>query len=281
LLSRVSITVTSFRSIHYCDLSFHRPFTFLLTQNVFSPLTRGEKKKKAYRSERAPLLFGVALPFRFLRDFLLRCGIFCKKKMKRVVKNGATGARQAYLNKNKFDPNRYKQEKDRISKETEFVMTSLCCRRCCEIIQWKVDFGKYTPQEMARRCNLCHKKKVTLPYHRICQGCSEKNAVCAKCQKAPSSERNEATEGSSDVVSDEDREEVGEQHKYDFVELPVDDEELRRLKGLNVRVLQQRLHRKREEEEREVLRTLRERERRTVLRKAAVREDASDSDENL
>lgn len=201
--------------------------------------------------------------------------------MKRTVKNGATGSRQSYLNKNKFNPNRYKQEKDRITKGTEFVMTSLCCRRCCEIIQWKVDYGKYVPPELARRCNLCHEKKVTLPYHRICQQCAENNAVCAKCQKSPLSEKVTAAGDDVDEESDEEGENVGDQHKYDFVDLPIENEEIQHLRGLNVRVLQQRLRRKKEEEEREALSALRERERRTVLRKAAAKDDVSDSDESL
>ncbi|KPI83598.1 hypothetical protein ABL78_7371 [Leptomonas seymouri] len=201
--------------------------------------------------------------------------------MKRIVKNGAQGSRQAYLNKSKFNPNRYKHEKDRVSKETEFAMTSLCCRRCCEIIQWKVDYGKYTLQEQTRRCNLCHEKKVALPYHRICQQCAEETAVCAKCQKSPLLER--ATADSKDSVDEfeEGDERVNEEHKYDFVDLPIEDGELRRLQGLNTRVLQQQLRCKREAENKEALSLLRERERRTALRKAAVRDESSDSDESI
>lgn len=202
-------------------------------------------------------------------------------RMKRAVKNGATGSRQAYLNKSKYDPNRYKQEKDRISKETAFVMTSLCCRRCCEIIQWKVDYGKYTQQELARRCNLCQEKKVTLSYHRICQKCAEKKAVCAKCQKAPLVTKGDIAEDESKGEYADNDEQVVEQHMYDFVDAPIADEELQHLQGLNVRVLQRRLSRKCEDEKKEALGALRERERRTVLRKAAVREEEWDGDESL
>lgn len=202
-------------------------------------------------------------------------------QMKRTVKSGAPGSRQSYLNKNKFNPNRYKQEKDRISRDTEFIMTSLCCRRCCEIIQWKVDYGKYAPQELARRCNLCHEKKVTLPYHRICQQCAENNGVCAKCQKSPLSDKVAAANDPAEDSSAESDEEVGDQHKYDFVDLPIENPELQHLRGLNVRVLQQRLRRKKDEEDREALSALRERERRTVLRKAATKDEVSDSDESL
>ncbi|KAG5493834.1 hypothetical protein JKF63_01666 [Porcisia hertigi] len=209
--------------------------------------------------------------------------------MRRVVKNGAPGSRQAYTNKTKYNPNRYKLEKDRISRETEFAMTSLCCRRCCEIIQWKVDFGKYTLQEQSRRCNLCHENKVVYAYHRICQHCAEREAVCAKCQKHPSA----STAAPEAEVSDDDSdrgsskggvgslEQPREQSKYAFVDFSPDDEEHRRLTGLNTRILQQKLRRQREADARDSLGTLRERERRTALRKAAIPVDDSDSDESL
>lgn len=160
-------------------------------------------------------------------------------------------------------------------------MTSLCCRRCCDIIQWKVDYGKYVPQELARRCNLCHEKKVTHPYHHICQICAENAAVCAKCQKAPFAELRAKTDEEPEEEEEENAHSAAEPHKYDFVDQPVQDPELQHLQGLNVRVLQQRLRQKREAENREALGALRERERRTVLRKATAREDVSDSDESL
>lgn len=194
------------------------------------------------------------------------------------------------MNKSKFNPNRYKQEKDRIPREAEFAMTSLCCRRCCEIIQWKVDYGKYTPQEQSRRCNCCHEKKVVHAYHRICQNCAEREAACAKCQKQPAQASSSALKDvSSAETSDEDNatdgaDEIGavkEPGKYAFVDVVPEDEELQRLAGLNTRVLQQGIRRRREAESREVLAGLRERERRTALRKANAHDDTSDSDVSL
>lgn len=215
--------------------------------------------------------------------------LFFTLRMKRVIKNGTPGPRQAYMNKTKYNPNRYKQEKDCISRQTEFVMASLCCRRCCEIIQWKVDYGKYTSQEQSRRCNLCRDNKVIHAYHRICQQCAEREAVCAKCQKHPAasaaSTKADVPNTDSDQESSEGRvehfEKLREPSKYAFVDIAPDEEELQRLTGLNTRVLQQKLRKRREAENRESLGSLRERERRTALRKATTQTDASDSDENL
>ncbi|KAG5491518.1 hypothetical protein JIQ42_01421 [Leishmania sp. Namibia] len=209
--------------------------------------------------------------------------------MRRVTKNGVPGARQAYMNKSKYNPNRYKQEKDRVSHQTEFAMTSLCCRRCCEIIQWKVDYGKYTSQEQSRRCNLCRENKVVYVYHRICQSCAEREAVCAKCQKHPATLATTAEAHVSDKDSDQESsegiaghlEKLKEPSKYAFVDVFPDEEELQRLRGLNTRVLQQKLRKRRATENRDALAALRERARRTQLRKAAVQVDVSDSEKSL
>ncbi|CAJ1007721.1 hypothetical protein Q4I28_003034 [Leishmania naiffi] len=209
--------------------------------------------------------------------------------MRRTIKSGAPGARQTYMNKSKYNPNRYKLEKDHISRQVEFTMTSLCCRRCCEIIQWKVDYGKYTLQEHSRRCNLCRENKVAHAYHRICQQCAEREAVCAKCQKHPAASTVSANADVPYIDSDhesleghiENLEKPRETTKYAFVDIASHGEELQRLTGLNTRVLQQKLRKRREAESRDSLGTLRERERRTALRKGIIQADASDSGESL
>lgn len=200
--------------------------------------------------------------------------------MRRTVRNGGSGARQTHINKVKFNPNRYKLEKDRISKATILSMTSLCCRRCCNIIQWKVDYGKYTSLERARHCNICHENKVGLAYHRICQDCSEKAEVCAKCQKRPLLDvvHHDDMSGSSDFEEAHNGE---RENQFDFVDLPVEDEELKHLRGLDVRMLQRAIRECKEVEAKDALSSLRERERRTVLRKAGRYPEESDSDESI
>lgn len=191
------------------------------------------------------------------------------------------------MNKVKYDPNRYKQEKERLPGKMLASMTSLCCRRCCEIIQWKVDYGKYVPLEQARKCNLCGEKTVSIAYHRICQSCSQSHGVCAKCQKSPSAlsevlENASSSENTSEDVDPSGGVNGGGGSRYSFVDLTPKDPELVSLKGLNTRVLESRLHEQWRKEREDSIRHLRERERRTVLR----REDdsgceASDDSEEI
>lgn len=187
--------------------------------------------------------------------------------MKRVVKNGKTGSRQSYPNSRKFDPNKYKLEKERVPHDLIEKMTSLCCRRCCEIISWKVEYGKYEILQRAKKCNLCAEKTVCLAYHRICQECSKNNVLCAKCQKNPSSKSIVVEQSDSEQsCSDDDAEiEMKENSKYAFVDNVIDPE-LSFLKGLDARLVLKKLNQERFEAEREKLSKLRERERRTILR---------------
>ncbi|CCW60532.1 unnamed protein product [Phytomonas sp. EM1] len=160
--------------------------------------------------------------------------------MKRTIRSGAKGCRQTYTNKVKYDPNKYKLEKEKIPEGILVSMTKLCCRRCCEIIQWKADYGKYRPLERARKCNICGKKSVVLAFHRICQECSCSQILCAKCQKNPQDtgvyqggNNSEESEFSlPQELSPED------DSKYAFLK-ESEFEELKYLKGLDVRLLEQ------------------------------------------
>lgn len=202
--------------------------------------------------------------------------------MKRVVKNGQRGSRQGYINKTKFDPNRHKHEKERLSDSVFLYMTSLCCQRCCEIIQWKVDFGKYVSLEHPRKCNTCMNKDVTIAYHRICQACAKGRAICAKCQKASKNTTPQPVCGDdfskdSDYVPQENN-----PRKYKFVEEMSSYPQLEYLCGLDVRCLERELSIQQHNEKCNELRCLNERRRRTMLRQLGKQHEcASDSDEEL
>lgn len=179
--------------------------------------------------------------------------------MKRVVKNGQRGSRQSYQNAKKFDPNKYKLEQEQLTPDVVDSMTSLCCKRCAEIITWKVNYGKYEPLNCARKCNLCTQKCVVYAYHRICQNCARNRTICAKCQKSPDTLQ---TEEGADIESDSDQREP----------------ELLALKGLDVHIIARQLSDEKKKLEEDKIRSLRERERRTYYRKTAT--DCS-SDEEL
>lgn len=64
------------------------------------------------------------------------------------------------------------------------------------------------------RCNLCHEKRITKAYRKICDACAKKDDLCAKCQKprhqpeAEEPEENEDfNESEEEVKSSEEEEE--------------------------------------------------------------------------
>lgn len=203
-----------------------------------------------------------------------------------TIKHNKPGARQVHHNREKFNPYRHKDENQRVHVSVLDTMTSLCCKRCCDIIQWKVDFGKYLHLERPRRCNGCSEKTVAISYHRICQECAKKAIVCAKCQKPPKFESG-AQENSNahveqsdeDIDSDEEEREEGADGaprnkpipesllKYNFVDEVNSDEEFAAYRGLDIRRLTQYKKKVQAMLEKEQRGKLRERERRTVLRK--------------
>lgn len=209
-----------------------------------------------------------------------------------VVKHAKSGSRQTHMNREKFNPYRHKDENQRLDQSILDTMTSFCCKRCCDIIQWKVDFGKYICLDRPRKCNLCSEKRVAIAYHHICQECAKENIRCAKCQKPPPRfdvAGGEAQSRDDDVTeSDEETNRQAEGNpagassesvlaQYLFVNELDSDEEFHSLRGLDIRRLKQykkRLTALREKEERD---QLRERERRTVLRK--LKKEGKDANE--
>ncbi|ORC93480.1 uncharacterized protein TM35_000013570 [Trypanosoma theileri] len=237
---------------------------------------------------------------------------------KRLVKNGARGSQQSYMNKVKFDPYRYKLDDQKIPAAVISTMTSLCCRRCCDILQWKVDYGKYIPLERYRKCNCCHEKTVALSYHHICQKCAMETGRCAKCQKPPivgvtttdadngkenehevNGLRKRKEESDDDDDDDDDDDECynydvdGEEYvakddapsKYAFVDQEDSDEEFKPLRGLDIRQVKNKKVAAQRQQESDRVARLRERERRTVLRRAAQESmgdaEPEDSDEEI
>ena len=199
------------------------------------------------------------------------------------------------MNRTKFDPNKYKDSYEQLDQSFIDVMSSLCCRRCCDQLQWKVDYGKYIPLELPRKCNGCNKKCIAIAFHHLCQECAKDTAKCAKCQKqfgpigialAEAKAKADPNAVVVDEVSD-DEGKIQNEHvlaRYAFVDEPIRDEEFKHLQGLDIRRLVLRKTKQAALDEKEARNQLRERERRTVLRveqrKAeAVVGDDSDGDE--
>ena len=198
-----------------------------------------------------------------------------------IPKNSQRGSRQVHKNKTKFDPNRYKDSHERLDLSFVDVMTSLCCKRCCDKIQWKYDYGKYQSFELPRKCNRCTEKKLVLAYHHICQECSKITGHCAKCQRPPTSEASHSDE--NDDSGEETR--IPEVLlRYAFVDEPCEDPEFAHLQGLDIRRLVAHKKRLAIQAERDERLLMRERERRTVVRQDRRNKEATsitDSDDEL
>mmetsp|Transcript_20807 Transcript_20807/g.32474 ORF Transcript_20807/g.32474 Transcript_20807/m.32474 type:complete len:165 (+) Transcript_20807:82-576(+) len=91
--------------------------------------------------------------------------------------NRHKGPRQHYLNKVKFNPDKYKQRN--ISKANAIRD---CCDRCVRCILWKVDYGKYKELRDFAKCHKCDKRNIEQPYHKVCHKCALEHQLCAKCE---------------------------------------------------------------------------------------------------
>lgn len=55
------------------------------------------------------------------------------------------------------------------------------CKRCTEIIEWRIDYRKYKPLTNPARCNMCQGKCIYKAYRTICDNCAVSKGLCAKC----------------------------------------------------------------------------------------------------
>jgi hypothetical protein len=196
------------------------------------------------------------------------------------------GCRQAYNNKAKFIPHKYDVQNMPDAKLLA-VRSQLCCRRCALKIQWKVDYGKYAGLVVPRRCNSCTEKTLVIPYHHVCQGCARALGCCAKCQLTPEeaeikAQRDRGVVHVDDSASDE--EEIAPENMLqalkgcDFGRDEESDDELQRLRGLDVSRLRAKKMEDRRVAEAVAATALRERERRTLLRQRAAAAPADDDE---
>ncbi|KAL3865957.1 hypothetical protein ACJMK2_043301 [Sinanodonta woodiana] len=55
------------------------------------------------------------------------------------------------------------------------------CRRCKDIIDWKIKYKKYKPLTQAKKCVKCLQRTVKEAYNIMCEKCSLTLELCAKC----------------------------------------------------------------------------------------------------
>ncbi|XP_052282575.1 uncharacterized protein C9orf85 homolog [Dreissena polymorpha] len=70
------------------------------------------------------------------------------------------------------------------SKQTQKIVNTEVagvCKRCKDVIDWKIKYKKYKPLSQAKTCATCRQKTVKKAYLVYCQSCSAVSGKCAKC----------------------------------------------------------------------------------------------------
>lgn len=58
------------------------------------------------------------------------------------------------------------------------------CKRCKDILEWKIKYKKYKPLTAPRKCTGCDQKSIKYAYHMLCNLCAKEKRVCPKCCKS-------------------------------------------------------------------------------------------------
>lgn len=97
-----------------------------------------------------------------------------------ATKGSSTRKRpQKYQNKTAF-----KNDLHDTSQKTKLINSlevNGVCKRCKDIIEWKIKYKKYKPLTAPRKCVGCDEKAVKHAYHLLCGKCASQKNVCAKC----------------------------------------------------------------------------------------------------
>ncbi|KAI8429883.1 hypothetical protein MSG28_000367 [Choristoneura fumiferana] len=78
----------------------------------------------------------------------------------------------------------YKNDLHDKTNKTKFLNSlsiSGVCKRCKDILDWKIKYKKYKPLTSPRKCVGCEEKTVKYAYHVLCGKCAAEKNVCAKC----------------------------------------------------------------------------------------------------
>jgi hypothetical protein len=96
--------------------------------------------------------------------------------------NVARNRPQKYQNQTAFKNDLYNGAAKRALNEMEIKNV---CKRCHDVIKWKIKYSKYKPLSAPRTCVRCHQKTVKRAYMVSCEKCVEETKTCAKCLKEP------------------------------------------------------------------------------------------------
>lgn len=95
------------------------------------------------------------------------------------MKKSKKGKRPKYQNKTTYKV-QFKQHLIDLQEQTP---RDHLCKRCFDIIDWKLKYGKFKKLKVPGRCQKCNNKCVLKSYRHNCDPCSEKLKICSKCSK--------------------------------------------------------------------------------------------------
>ncbi|XP_013195419.2 uncharacterized protein C9orf85 homolog [Amyelois transitella] len=97
----------------------------------------------------------------------------------------------------------FKNDLHDTSHKTKFINSleiTGVCKRCKDIIDWKIKYKKYKPLTAPRKCVGCEQKAIKYAYHLLCTKCVTEKNVCAKCCKPVEiEEKDVTTQGDTDI----------------------------------------------------------------------------------
>lgn len=109
--------------------------------------------------------------------YLLDKNIFYKMSMSKGCDRRTRP--QKYQNKTVF-----KNDLHDTSNKTKFINSldiNGVCKRCKDILEWKIKFKKYKPLSAPKKCVNCSEKSVKHAYHVMCTACAKSKSCCPKC----------------------------------------------------------------------------------------------------
>lgn len=87
------------------------------------------------------------------------------------------GKKPKYQNQKEFKII-YQQHKIDLQENTPKHML---CKRCWDIVEWKLKFGKYKKLTQPGKCQECQGRFVVHAYRNICDACGKRLNKCTKC----------------------------------------------------------------------------------------------------
>lgn len=86
---------------------------------------------------------------------------------------------QKYQNKSAFKNNLH-DTTPRVKLMNSVVLGGVC-KRCKDVIDWKIKYKKYKPLTVPKKCTKCLQKRIKQAYYTTCIQCAKERDICAKC----------------------------------------------------------------------------------------------------